>query len=61
MDDKTATVLSELIQSQIFLIRAVSMAAHFSADETARKGLEIQATQATQHLEEAVRVLNDPS
>ncbi|MER2539356.1 MAG: hypothetical protein ABTQ26_08955 [Azonexus sp.] len=57
MDQKTADILSELIQSQVNLLRAVHICGSLSSDDLLKEGVRLHVEESTRHLEEAARVL----
>ncbi len=61
MDDKTAAVLGELIQSQSSLLRLVLMVGFSVSNEPLHQAMKPMAEQVTAHLENAVKLLNDAS
>ena len=61
MDDKTAAVLGELIQSQASLVRLVMAVVYSVSDERLRGTLTPAVEEVMAHLENAVKILNDAS
>lgn len=61
MDDKTAAILGELIESQSALLRMVLTIGFGVPNDPLHQVMKPLAEQVTVHLETAVRLLNDAS
>lgn len=59
MDNATRTALTEIIQAQVGLLRAVQIVGHFSPESVVQTGVQPLVEDATAHLEAAMKAIAD--
>lgn len=59
MDTATYTAFTEIIQAQASILRALQLAAHFSKDAVVESGVAPLIEDATTHLEEAMKAIQN--
>lgn len=59
MDPATRNALTEIIEAQVSLLRAVNVVGHFSPDTIVKTGVQPLIEDATAHLEAAMKVIAD--